>query len=351
MKKIVLLSIIVLFVISGCAPSLIPNTPTITPSPTFTPSPTITNTPTLTPSPTRTPLPTLSPLVEQLKPGQVVMHPATDSNPYVFYSYFPRSAVREKNIIVGVWPHGGNMPNNDYEYHKEQAKSTLSWLKDYAEKYKMPLVVVAIPRVNELYVHTMPAGTFTTSNEFLKRPDLKLIEAIWNQYIPSLQQARFDVHNKIFMLGFSSPGAFTLRFSILHPELINATWIGSPSFAPLPTDQISGQPLDYPLGIRNIEELTGSPFNLDEYKKIPMSVVIGEKDNNENNVTIFWYSNKNFIKKNMGETEPERVKFFFDYLVSIGVPAEFHLYPNSGHKITDEMMKDAFEFLTSHSQP
>jgi predicted esterase len=345
MKNFALFSLVFLLFIAGCAPALKQVEPTLTPSPT------ITNTPTITPSPTRTPLPTISPLVEQLKPGQVVMHPATENNLYVFYSYFPRSAVREKDIFVGVWPHGGAMPNNDYEAHKEQAKNTLSWLSSYAEKYKTPLVVVAIPRVEELYVHTMPVGTFTTSNEFLKRPDLKLIEAIWNQYIPSLQQAGFNVQNKVFMMGFSSPGTFTFRFSILHPELISAAWLGSSSFAPLPTAEIFGQPADYPFGIRNLEQLSGSPFNLDDYKKISFLIVTGENDNKENNVTISWYSNKEFIKKNMGETEPERIKFFYDYLVSIGVPAEFHLYPKIAHEITEEMMKDAFDFLVTHSQP
>ena len=352
MKKFVFFPIIFLFITSGCVPAVVQITPTITPSPTIIPSPTITNTPTVTPVPTRTPFPTISPLLlEQLKLGQIVMHPPTDSNPYAFYTYFPRTAIREKNIIIGVWPHGGNMPNSDYEYHKEQAKDALSRLIEYSEKYKIPLAVIAIPRTKLLYVHIMPVATFATTDEFLKRPDLKLIDAIWNQYMPSLQEAGYDVNNKVFMMGFSSPGAFTLRFSILHPELIKAAWLGTPSFAPIPTDHLFGQPLNYPLGIRNVEQLSGSPFNYDEYKKIPMLIVIGEYDNNENNRTITWYPNQDFIKNNFGATEPDRVKFFYDYLVSIGVPAEFRLYPKIFHERTREMMEDAFDFLVAHSQP
>ena len=298
MKKVVLLStIIVMLVISGCASALIKSAPTTTPgstitpgptvtnTPTLTPSPTATNTPTLTPSPTRAPLPTLSPLVEQLKPGHIVMHSATDSNPYVFYTYFPRSAVREKNIIVGVWPHGGAMGNSDYEYHKEQARKTLSWLKSYAEKFKIPLVVVAIPRTNELYVHTIHPGTFSTSNEMLSRPDLKLIDAVWNQYIPSLKEAGFVTNDKVLMMGMSSPGMFTHRFAILHPELLQAIWEGSEAPAPLPASELNGVPLNYPLGVKNLESLTGKPFDLETYKNIPQFISVGENDVNPNNDT------------------------------------------------------------------
>ena len=349
MKNIALFSLVMLFVISGCNPVLNQAEPTLTPIPT------ITNTPTLTPTATRTPLPTISPLVEQLTPGQVVMHPFTENNPYVFYSYFPRSAVREKNIVVGVWPHGGNMFNNDYEYHKDQAKNTISWLKDYSEKYKIPLVVVAIPRVEQLYVHTIHPGTFSTTNEMLSRPDLKLIDAVWNQYIPSIKEAGFVTNDKVLMMGMSSPGIFTHRFAILHPELIQAAWECAEAAAPLPASEMNGTPLDYPLGIRNLETLTGKAFDLETYLKIPQMICVGENDNKENNdptnSEIFPGWHWQYIKTNFGKTNPERVKFFYDYLVSIGTPAEFRLYKGIGHEITDEMMNDAFQFLVSHSQP
>src|SRR5512136_379636 len=111
-----LLSFVVLFVASGCFPILAQANPTITPSPT------IINTPTATSLPTRTPLPTLSPLILQLRPGEAVLHPPAETNPYAFYSYFPKSAVREKNITVGIWTESVDRFFDDYEYCIERAK-------------------------------------------------------------------------------------------------------------------------------------------------------------------------------------------------------------------------------------
>lgn len=321
---------------------------------TATPTPTAVPTATATPAPTRTPLPTISPVIYQLlQPGQVVRHPPTDNNPYSFYTYFPRSAVRKQAVVLAVWPHGGGMPSEDYSQHELQAERTISWLSTYSERYQIPLVVVAIPRVARLYVHTLHPGTFTTTEEMLRRPDLKLIDAVWGQYIPVLREAGFAVDDKVLMMGFSSPGIFTHRFAMLHPERVMAAWVCGEAAAPIPADEMEGTPLDYPLGVRNLESLTGKPFDLEAYRRIPHFVCVGEHDtreiNDPTNPEIFPGWHWQFIASHFGSTNPERVRFFYDYLISIGVPAEFRLYEDTGHEITEEMIVDAFDFLVAHS--
>lgn len=307
-----------------------------------------------TPTPSPTPTRTVSPLVEStLQPGRVVEHPPTQANPYTFYSYFPRSAVRKVALTVAVWPHGGGMCSEDYSVHRTQSYNTLQWLAPYAEQYQMPVVVVAMPRVDRLYVHSLHPGTFTTGEEMLRRPDLKLIDAVWNQYLPSLRAAGLAPDSQVYFMGFSSTGMFSHRFTMLHPERVRAVWLGADAPAPLPSSELDGHRLDYPLGMANVESLTGRPFDFEAYRAIPHFICVGERDVNPNNDTttytdIFTEEERLFIKSRFGATNPDRITFFYEYLVSVGVPAEFRLYAGLGHEVPPQMLQDAFAFLTAH---
>ena len=299
----------------------------------------------------------ISPLVEELlQPGLIIERAPTENNPYTFYSYFPRSAATTtQEVTLCVWPHGGGSCSEDYSYHKKQAEKHLSWLRIYAELYQIPIVVVAIPRVERLYVHSLHPGTFTTTEEMLRRPDLKLIDAVWNQYIPLMRNAGLTVNERVLMLGFSSVGMFAHRFTMLHPDRVKAVWLGGEAPAPLPAAKLDGQPLDYPVGIRNLEELTGKPFDFETYRTIPHFVYVGEYDVNPANDTttytdIFTEEQRLFIRSRFGATNPERIRFFYEYLVSVGVPAEFCLCEGIGHSVTDQGWRDAFNFLTGSTK-
>lgn len=298
----------------------------------------------------------MSPVVrELLQPGWVVEHPPTNDNPYTFYSYFPRSAATSREIWLCVWPHQDGEDAEDYSVCKAQAANRVWSLASYAENYQMPIVAVAIPEVPHLYVHSLHPGTFTTTDEMVRRPDLKLIDAVWNQYIPLMQRCGLTVNERVLMLGYSSVGMFAHRFTMLHPDRVHAVWLGGEAPAPLPAAELYGQPLDYPLGIRNLEALTGKPFDLETYKTIPHFVCVGENDvKPENDTTtytdIFTEEQRLFIRSHFGPTNPERIRFFYEYLVSIGVPAEFRLYEGMEHLWTPQvftlLFDDAFDFLT-----
>lgn len=329
---------------------------TATPVPTNTLIPTATSSPepTNTPRPTITPTPTVSPLVmEFLQPGQVVRHPPTETNPYSFYTYFPRSAIRKKEIVVGVWPHGNGMPSEDYSVHESRSESTIGWLSDYSEVYQIPLVVMAMPRSHLLYVHVLPLGTFTTGEEMLSRPDLKLVDAVWNQYLPRIRETGLVVGERVFMLGFSSPGFFTHRFAMLHPEKVQAAWLCGDAAAPLPANELDGIALNYPLGVNNLEALTGDAFDFESYREIPHFVCVGEHDDNPmydpSGTEDFLSWQSQFIRSRFGETNPERTQFFYEYLASVGVPAEIKVYEGLGHELQPEMLQDAFCFLMANS--
>jgi hypothetical protein len=318
-----------------------------------------TSTPTATHTPTITPTPTISAYVRDvLQPGRVLEHPPTDENPYYFYTYFPRSALYRQEIVLLVWAHGGGRASDDYEDHKAQAQVKFSWLKEHVDRLGMPLLVVAVPRPKYQggYITTLVPETFTSSNDMFYRPDLKLIHAVWDQYIPSMQQAGYQVDSQVFMMGFSSVSTFTLRFTILHPERIKAAWLGGSATSPIPAETYVGTTINYPVGIAGLEALSGQPFNLEAYQEVPHFIAIGEEDTNPQNDTTrfrecYSLSDAEFIRTHFGDTKPARAEFFYDYLLSIGVPAEFKSYPGVGHKLTDQMLAHAFDFFARFMEP
>lgn len=351
MKTVIFAHIFCIIVLSACGANAgITESPN--PVSTSTSVPTFTLSPTAIASPTLTPWPTLSPFVFLLKPGEVVLHPPTDSNPYAFYSYFPNSAVREKTITIGIWTESVDRLFDDYEYCVRRAKEYAQWLSVYSERYKIPIVVMAIPGDENFARITLHLDTFSNEDNLSSRPDLKVIDAVWNQYLPTLTDAGFATNDKVFMFGDQGSGVFPHRFAILHPELVQALWESSSAPAPLPAAEFAGEPLDYPLGINNLEELTGKPFNLEAYLKIHQFIMAGEYDD-VGIITSDFFPNGQwqFIRTHFGSTDAEMVEFFYNYLISIGASVEFRLYKSIGNRLTDEMINDAFRFLVSHSQP
>lgn len=258
-------------------------------------------------------------------------------------------------ITVCIWPNGTSSSSNDYAVHEASTERNLSGLRTYAETYGVPILSVAMPRTRELYINSLHLGTFTTSIEFHRRPDLKFSDAVWNQYLPSLRGAGLDVDERVLLFGFSVPATFSYRFAIMNPEKVRAMWLGAFTPAPLPVAELNGQPLDYPLGIRDLETLAGKPFDLETFKKIPNMIVVGENDTRRENDPlafndIFTEPEKVFVRENLGDTNPKRMKALHQFLVSVGVNSQFKQYPGLAHETTPEMKHEAFRFLLAHTR-
>jgi hypothetical protein len=70
---------------------------------------------------------------------------------------------------------------------------------------------------------------------------------------------------------------------MIHPEIIRAAAPGSPGGWPLApvSEWWNGTTLRYPVGIADIESLTGKPFDLADFKKVPQYIYVGDKDTND----------------------------------------------------------------------
>lgn len=163
-----------------------------------------------------------------------------------------------------------------------------------------------------------------------------------------LKKRELEVDEKILMCGFSASGMFTNRFVVLHPDRVKAATIGSPGGWPiLPLEEWEGQRLNYPVGVGDLEELTGEEFDLETYIKVPQYFFIGDQDTNDSVPYSDSYDdpNRNIIINTFGSDMIKRWKKAENIYQQVGTNAEFVLYQEVGHDRTEEMKEDIIDFF------
>ena len=176
------------------------------------------------------------------------------------------------------------------------AKKYLEWTfgSDIAKKLNYPLLMPVFPFATKemekdlslsesqkwkYYFPQLDSDVLKIDNAKYTRIDLQLIAMINDARERLLKKNNQNINNKIIMIGFSSSSLFAARFTFLHPERVAvAVGGGIGGLLPVPTNEINGTKLMYPIGSYDYESITGKQFNLEEYKKTPQFYWQGTKD-------------------------------------------------------------------------
>ena len=176
------------------------------------------------------------------------------------------------------------------------AKKYLEWTfgSDIAKKLNYPLLMPVFPFATKemekdlslsesqkwkYYFPQLDSDVLKIDNAKYTRIDLQLIAMINDARERLLKKNNQNINNKIIMIGFSSSSLFAARFTFLHPERVAVAVGGSiGGLLPVPTNEINGTKLMYPIGSYDYESITGKQFNLEEYKKTPQFYWQGTKD-------------------------------------------------------------------------
>ena len=169
------------------------------------------------------------------------------------------------------------------------------------------------------------------------------------------------------MDGFSASGCFVNRFAALHPEAVRALAAGGVNGIPmLPLKTYKGDKLPYPLGIANLESLTGAPFNVQSYGQVSQYLYMGSLDTNDTlNHPDAWHPDQSkLIAKLFGEKMmPDRWKRSQEIIADLHIPIQTVTYKGVDHnnslpEIWDDIFRffkanegDQLETITPHEYP
>ena len=170
-----------------------------------------------------------------------------------------------------------------------------------------------------------------------------------------------NINEKVIMVGFSSSSLFSARFTFLHPERVSvAIGGGIGGLLPVPADKINGIEAIYPIGTYDFENITGTKFNLEEYKKTPQFYYQGTKDKSNpfrrgaEDLTDEEYEivKKLFVDGLPFEDKPVSLKVSTamwnnsqKYINQIVDNVKFESPKNLNHKITPKMTSKSTEFI------
>lgn len=152
-----------------------------------------------------------------------------------------------------------------------------------------------------------------------------------------------NLSEKVDLFGYSGEGSFCIRYPLLHPEMVNAVCAGGISWCiSMPTDELGGAVLNYPLGIGEIEKYT-SDFDMNDWKNIKFYLEMGAKDdrgsyNHEYLGTTAW--SKNLTYEEIWNT-------FAAKFLTLTNNGEVVTYTNLGHN-HDPIIQDYSNFFVAN---
>jgi hypothetical protein len=271
--------------------------------------------------------------------------------PYLLF--IPTSAAANPYGYLLVEPNNTGRPSDDAEVHHTAAVGLArdnSVGNFVARKLGVPLLVPIFPRPasnDDLYTHSLDRDTIVIEEGPLRRLDLQLLAMIADAR-PRLAAMGHPVESKVLMNGFSASGLFANRFTFLHPqEVAAAAYGGVNCFIMLPVPELKTHPLNFPLGLADIEKWTGHPFDRAAYQSIPQLAYMGANDTNDAVRYDDAYSDeeRSLVFTLLGEKMPERWHAVQAVYESEKLPVQFKTYPGIGHGTDGKINNEVAEFF------
>ena len=278
----------------------------------------------------------------------------TEGFNFPYYLFIPQRVNLNELIYLLVEPNNTGVGSNfvSLDRNTKDAIETCS-ASSVARKLKLPLLMPVFPRPSgTLYTHALDRETLLIKEGDLRRIDLQLIAMIAHAQ-KLLRHNNVKVNEKIFMNGFSASGTFTNRFAILHPTVVRAVATGGINSIPtFPTDRWNDVTMRYPVGIADVKEI--ADIDLDEvaYKGVSQYIYMGAIDDNDTLPYRDAYdeADAELVKNLIGvKMMPDRWHLSQSIYKTLGIPAQFVTYNDTGHEIKDEMIDDITAFFEANA--
>jgi pimeloyl-ACP methyl ester carboxylesterase len=170
----------------------------------------------------------------------------------------------------------------------------------------------------------------TNANESLQAADLRVDNEVTALIDRVLSRPVLEIARRIDLVGFSRGAQQAHRFTLRHPDRVNALACFSAGTYTMPN---SLQP--YPVGVGGFEQWNHlHPFDPVTLRAVRVLVGVGTADTDPADVARAWDAVG-------GTNRLERASRFAQALMQLDVPTRFQTYPGVGHTFTPEMRADA----------
>jgi pimeloyl-ACP methyl ester carboxylesterase len=183
--------------------------------------------------------------------------------------------------------------------------------------------------------------------DFLKVETLKADGSRHLPWVRALLQVlpvetSLQLQEKVLLYGFSRGAQAAHRFALMYPCQVLAVATMSAGTYTVPQSVTQGPnghaPLDFPLGVSDLDHYCGSPFNPASVKQVSFWVGVGDKDTNAGDVPPDW-------DRYIGNTRVDRARAFAKEMADLGATVDLRLFPNLGHAESSQSRDSALAFL------
>lgn len=282
---------------------------------------------------------------------------AGDGFHFPFLLYLPKGCSDLHTLTLLVEPNNTGQVSDNFSVHEKAALDQIQHGMGYhiATQLGVPLLVPIFPRPEKdwkIYTHLLDRDAMHVRKGKLMRLDLQLLAMI-NHARAVLFEMGYVTHQKVWMNGYSSSAVFCNRFATLHPVWVEAYAAGGVNgMIMLPKPELDARAIQYPIGIADFEKMKGEAFDHKAYAQVRQYVYMGEMDSNDAVQFLDGYSSKeqkiiySLLGKNM---MPDRWGKVQEIMSSIQADIVFHAYPQIGHEINSQVLKDVISFFTADS--
>lgn len=280
---------------------------------------------------------------------------AEDGFEHPYFLFLPKSSFDEAARLL-VEPNNTGSASDDTSEHRASAfrLALRGHPRELADGLGVPLLVPAFPRPLDngtIYTHALDRDSLLVKGSELERLDLQLL-AMVRHARGLLSASGVETRPGLWMHGFSASGSFVNRFTALHPDEVTAVSSGGLNALPiLPLSEVEGRSLPYPIGIADIADLTGYPFDVNSYREVSQLIYMGELDRND---TLPYYDawnddERDLIATVLGETMmPDRWRRVQALLECGPERIRCVTYDETGHEIRPEMIEDLVTFFRAN---
>ena len=224
-----------------------------------------------------------------------------------------------------------------------------------------PVLVPVIPRppvrlpgaTINLYLPALSRAALLADDPKLARIDKQVLAMIDDaQARITSKYHGMRPNKKAIFVGFSAGGHFATRMAVLHPNRILAVWAGGTGLHPiLPVAELEGRKLTYPVGVADLEEFAGEPFDSEAFSQVAIFIAQGSADMNtslpsgDGPSDSYSSEHAQLVRELLGEDALSRLEKVKQAYAAANPTAEFRVYEGAEHRITPEMAGDIIDFI------